>query len=47
MRPNTRTCFLEKPDQPDARRAWIFRPIAETAHQGGARLIVDNVFGRP
>src|SRR5947199_3126018 len=43
MRPNTRTCFLESPTNPTLDVIDI-SAIAEIAHQGGARLIVDNVF---
>ena len=46
MRPNTRTCFLESPTNPTLDVLDI-GAIAEIAHQGGARLIVDNVFATP
>src|ERR1700716_3723071 len=46
MRPNTRTCFLESPTNPTLELLDI-APIADIAHQGGARLIVDNVFATP
>ncbi len=46
MRPNTRTCFLESPTNPTLDVLDI-SSIAEIAHQGGARLIVDNVFATP
>ncbi|MEA2831572.1 MAG: O-succinylhomoserine sulfhydrylase, partial [Bradyrhizobium sp.] len=46
MRPNTRTCFLESPTNPTLDVLDI-SGIAEIAHQGGARLIVDNVFATP
>ena len=46
MRPNTRTCFLESPTNPTLDVLDI-PAIAEIAHQGGARLIVDNVFATP
>jgi O-succinylhomoserine sulfhydrylase len=46
MRPNTRTCFLESPTNPTLDVLDI-SAIAEIAHQGGARLIVDNVFATP
>src|SRR5256714_3274570 len=46
MRPNTRTCFLESPTNPTLDVLDI-PSIAEIAHQGGARLIVDNVFATP
>ncbi len=43
MRPNTRSCFLESPTNPTLDVLDI-GAIAEIAHAGGARLIVDNVF---
>src|SRR5579872_1192792 len=46
MRPNTRTCFLESPTNPTLDVLDI-QAIADIAHQGGARLIVDNVFATP
>src|SRR6202142_1966730 len=46
MQPNTRSCFLESPTNPTL-DALDFGAIAEIAHQGGARLIVDNVFATP
>src|SRR6267378_2398206 len=46
MRPNTRSCFLESPTNPTLDVLDI-SGIAEIAHQGGARLIVDNVFATP
>src|SRR5260370_22663087 len=46
MRPNTRSCFLESPTNPTLDVLDI-PAIAEIAHQGGARLIVDNVFATP
>jgi O-succinylhomoserine sulfhydrylase len=46
MRPNTKTCFLESPTNPTLDVLDI-GAIAEIAHQGGARLIVDNVFATP
>jgi O-succinylhomoserine sulfhydrylase len=46
MRPNTRTCFLESPTNPTLDVLDI-SAIAEIAHAGGARLIVDNVFATP
>ncbi len=46
MRPNTRTCFLESPTNPTLDVLDI-GAIAQIAHQGGARLIVDNVFATP
>src|ERR1700709_1945442 len=46
MRPNTKSCFLERPTNPTLDVLHI-RAIAAIAHQGGARLIVDNVFATP
>jgi O-succinylhomoserine sulfhydrylase len=46
MRPNTRTLFLESPTNPTLEVLDI-GAIAEIAHAGGARLIVDNVFATP
>jgi O-succinylhomoserine sulfhydrylase len=46
MQPNTRTCFLESPTNPTLDVLDI-GAIAEIAHSGGARLIVDNVFATP
>jgi len=46
MRPNTKSLFLESPTNPTLDVLDI-SAIAEIAHQGGARLIVDNVFATP
>jgi len=46
MQPNTRSCFLESPTNPTLDVLDI-GAIAEIAHKGGARLIVDNVFATP
>src|ERR671934_324497 len=46
MRPNTKTCFLESPTNPTLDVLDI-PAIAEIAHSGGARLVVDNVFATP
>lgn len=46
MRPNTRTCFLESPTNPTLDVLDI-GAIAQIAHAGGARLVVDNVFATP
>ncbi|HEY4203924.1 MAG TPA: O-succinylhomoserine sulfhydrylase [Xanthobacteraceae bacterium] len=46
MQPNTRTCFLESPTNPTLDVLDI-SAIAQIAHKGGARLIVDNVFATP
>src|SRR4029079_8414585 len=46
MRPNTKTCFLETPTNPNLDVLDIAE-IAKIAHAGGATLIVDNVFSTP
>src|SRR3954463_13881441 len=46
MRPNTKTFFLESPTNPTLDVLDI-PGIAEIAHSGGARLVVDNVFATP
>lgn len=46
MRPNTKTCFLESPTNPTL-DVMDISAIAKIAHDGGARLIVDNVFATP
>jgi O-succinylhomoserine sulfhydrylase len=46
MRPNTQTLFLESPTNPTLDVLDI-GAIAEIAHAGGARLVVDNVFATP
>jgi O-succinylhomoserine sulfhydrylase len=46
MRPNTKSLFLESPTNPTLDVLDI-SAIAEIAHHGGARLIVDNVFATP
>ena len=46
MKPNTRTCFLESPTNPTLDVVDI-AAVAEIAHKGGARLVVDNVFATP
>ncbi|MGY3585231.1 O-succinylhomoserine sulfhydrylase [Bradyrhizobium sp. USDA 4341] len=46
LRPNTKTFFLESPTNPTLDVLDI-GAIAEIAHSGGARLIVDNVFATP
>lgn len=46
MRPNTKTLFLESPTNPTLDVLDI-GAIAEIAHAGGARLVVDNVFATP
>src|SRR6188508_1962040 len=46
LRPNTKSFFLESPTNPTLDVLDI-GAIAEIAHAGGARLIVDNVFATP
>ncbi|NOJ41890.1 O-succinylhomoserine sulfhydrylase [Bradyrhizobium australiense] len=46
LRPNTKTFFLESPTNPTLDVLDI-PAIADIAHKGGARLIVDNVFATP
>jgi O-succinylhomoserine sulfhydrylase len=46
IRPNTKTCVLESPTNPTLEVLDI-PAIAKIAHDGGARLIVDNVFATP
>ncbi|WLB59227.1 O-succinylhomoserine sulfhydrylase [Bradyrhizobium sp. 521_C7_N1_3] len=46
LRPNTKTFFLESPTNPTLDVLDI-PGIAEIAHSGGARLVVDNVFATP
>ncbi|MCP3371414.1 O-succinylhomoserine sulfhydrylase [Bradyrhizobium cajani] len=46
LRPNTKTFFLESPTNPTLDVLDI-PGIAEIAHKGGARLVVDNVFATP
>jgi O-succinylhomoserine sulfhydrylase len=46
MRANTKSLFLESPTNPTLDVLDI-QSIAEIAHKGGARLIVDNVFATP
>ena len=46
MRPSTKTLFLESPTNPTLDVLDI-GAIAEIAHAGGARLVVDNVFATP
>jgi O-succinylhomoserine sulfhydrylase len=46
LRPNTRTLFLESPTNPTLDVLDI-GAIADIAHDGGARLVVDNVFATP
>ena len=46
MRPNTKTCFIETPTNPNLDVLNIAE-IAKIAHAAGATLIVDNVFSTP
>jgi O-succinylhomoserine sulfhydrylase len=46
MRPNTKSLFLESPTNPTL-DVYDIGAIAEIAHAGKARLIVDNVFATP
>jgi len=46
MRPNTKTCFIETPTNPNLDVLDIAE-IAKIAHAAGATLIVDNVFSTP
>ncbi|MBR1091915.1 O-succinylhomoserine sulfhydrylase [Bradyrhizobium manausense] len=46
LKPNTKTFFLESPTNPTLDVLDI-PSIAEIAHGGGARLVVDNVFATP
>lgn len=46
MRPNTKVCFLESPTNPQLEVLDI-AAIADIAHAGGAKLVVDNVFATP
>lgn len=46
VRPNTKAFFLESPTNPTLEVIDI-AAVAEIAHEGGARLIVDNVFATP
>lgn len=46
LKPNTKTFFLESPTNPTLDVLDI-PGIAEIAHKGGARLVIDNVFATP
>jgi O-succinylhomoserine sulfhydrylase len=46
IRPNTKTCFLETPTNPNLEVLDIAE-IAKIAHAAGATLVVDNVFSTP
>ncbi len=46
VRPTTKVLFLETPANPTLEIVDL-KAVAEIAHKGGARLIVDNVFATP
>jgi O-succinylhomoserine sulfhydrylase len=46
MRPETKVLFLESPTNP-CLEVYDIAAIASIAHEGGARLVVDNVFATP
>lgn len=46
MRPNTKVCFFETPTNP-CLEVYDIAGIAEIAHAGGAKVVVDNVFATP
>ena len=46
LRPTTKTLFLESPTNPTLDLVDI-AAVAEIAHEGGATLVVDNVFATP
>lgn len=46
MRPNTKVLFLESPTNPTL-EVYDIAAIAAIAHDGGATLVVDNVFATP
>jgi O-succinylhomoserine sulfhydrylase len=46
MRPNTKVVFLESPTNPQLEIIDI-AAVAKIAHEGGAKLTVDNVFATP
>jgi O-succinylhomoserine sulfhydrylase len=46
MRPNTKCAFLESPTNPTLEVIDI-AGVAAIVHEGGARLVVDNVFASP
>ena len=46
MRPETKVLFLETPTNPTL-EVYDITAIAEIAHAGGAKLVVDNVFSTP
>jgi O-succinylhomoserine sulfhydrylase len=46
MRPNTKMLFLETPSNPTLAIVDM-KAVAKIAHDGGARLVVDNAFATP
>jgi O-succinylhomoserine sulfhydrylase len=46
MRKETKALFLETPTNPSL-EIYDLRALAEIAHSGGAKLVVDNVFATP
>ncbi len=46
MRPETKVCFMESPTNP-ALEVYDIPAVAAIAHEGGATLVVDNVFATP
>ena len=46
MQPNTKVCFLESISNPTLEVCDI-AGVAKIAHEGGAKLVVDNVFATP
>ena len=46
MRPETKMLFLETPANPTLAIVDL-KAVAKIAHEGGARLIVDNAFASP
>jgi O-succinylhomoserine sulfhydrylase len=46
FRPNTKTCFLETPTNPNLEVVDIAE-VAKIAHAAGATVVVDNVFSTP
>jgi O-succinylhomoserine sulfhydrylase len=46
VRPETKTFFLESPTNPTL-EVYDIPAIAQIAHEGGATLVVDNVFATP
>ena len=46
MRPNTKAVFLETPTNPTLELVDV-AAVAEIAHAGGAKVVVDNVFATP